>query len=65
MVEWLRRDMVGQDKALQMKLMKLGGLQDNGDIRRSIERLPNLSEEQKQFSISLLNRTNKEIEEGQ
>ena len=65
MVEWLRRDMVGQDRALQMKLMKLGGLQDNGDIRRSIERLPNLSEEQKQFYISLLNRTNKEIEEGQ
>lgn len=65
MTEWLNRDMIGQDLNTHIRLMKLGGVYDEGDIRRSIERMPNLSEEEKKTYIDTLQKTNKEIEEGQ
>lgn len=54
LVEWLSRDMKGQDLNTSLRLMRLSGLPDDGTIRRDIERLPNITPERKAQAIRML-----------
>ncbi len=62
LVEWLQRDMRGADRNLHMRLMKLSGVQDVDDIRRSIERHPSLTQEEKNLYIDRMKRVQQHID---
>lgn len=62
LVEWLQRDMRGADRNLHMRLMKLSGVQDVDDIRRSIERHPSLTKEEKNLYIDRMKRVQQHID---
>ena len=59
---WLQRDMRGADRNLHMRLMKLSGINDVEDIRRSIERHPSLSPDEKTFYIDRMKRVQQHID---
>lgn len=59
---WLSRDMRGADMNTHLKLMRLSGIPDDGTIRRDIERLPNLTREQKDTYISTMQSIKSEID---
>lgn len=54
MNEWMRRDMMGIEFNNYRRLMQLGGMPYNEDIRRIIEQHPLLSDEEKRAYISTM-----------